>query len=261
MITATQISKATFTAVKHRGESYYDHSEVDAFLDMMAKEAEVCAEDFSKLEEENRALAAERDSLLSDKDSLSEVIRLLRSELEDYHRKESAINGAMLQAQEIRDRAEIDARARAEEIISDAQKREMNSLAEVAREIEAENLRLEDAKKLSGDFFSRMSALCSSFLSELDKAKADVLTEAPEIPEIPETPEIPEIPETSESPDDKIRIPMVGLSGDSIPAEELDIPDTKSDEEIDPDDFFSDTEFSSSPFKELRSSILGLSDY
>ena len=239
MITVTQISNAAFTAVKHRGNSYYDHSEVDAFLDTMAKEAEDCAEHVSKLEEENRALAAERDALLNDKDSLSEEIRMLRSELEDFRRRESAINGAMLQAQEIRDRAEIDARARAEKILSDAHKREQDNLAEITKEIEAENQRLEDAKKLSCDFFSGMSALCSSFLSDLGKAKAEVLTES------------------DENPDDKIRIPVVGLSGDS--AEEPD--GAESIEDVDPDDLFDDMDFGSSDFEELHSSIRSLSDY
>ena len=151
MITAQNIREKTFEKSKYGG---YDMPEVDDFL-------EEIAEDITATQKENAVLKSK--------------MKVLVDKIEEYRANESAINASVLSAQKMAIQIENEAKARASELIAEADAKAKARLGSLDDEVVFEQQRLADAKAASAKFFDGMRAMCNAQLRNIDNLSAAVL--------------------------------------------------------------------------------------
>ena len=121
----------------------YDRSEVDAFLDSMAREIE-------SLKVEHRSVVGERDSLAAQQDQVHEVLM-----------------AAQRAAEELRSVA----RKESDEIIREAEKRALKMDSEMRERMQQLQFQYENAKRDFDEFLSSSRNLAHGFIRKIDEAR------------------------------------------------------------------------------------------
>ena len=151
MITAQDIREKTFNKARLSG---YDMSEVDDFLEELA-------EDITAAQKENAVLKSK--------------MKVLVDKIEEYRSNEEALNMAVLSAQKLAMQIENDARARSDQMLSDADAQVKTRLGTIPEQIEAQEKKLAAAREASASFFAEMRELFTSQLTKLDDIEKGII--------------------------------------------------------------------------------------
>lgn len=220
MITSQEIHDTQFS-VARKG---YSPDEVDALLVKLEEDLK----GYETLSNDHQALKRSYNELLT-------KARAVALKNEEYRGSEFAIGQAMKEAQQIRQKSEIDAQARAEAIISEAKAKAANivedaqaeakvTLEKIDRRIAEEEAHLQEAKLSSAKFFDVVRNLCLSQIEKLSSISGAVKPEEAEV--APEVSEIFETPAESDA-DDAMRIQEADAYGIYADAAALDSDNTQ----------------------------------
>lgn len=149
-MTVQEIQEIGFEKAVFNG---YDMKSVDAFLERVAEE-------FAAMQKENAALKAK--------------MKVLVDKIEEYRGIEDGMRRALMSAQTIAQDTIDKAKKEAQDIVSNAQNETENKVKNTREEIEAEEQKLEAAKKNTIEFIARVSAVYQAqakALVELAKAE------------------------------------------------------------------------------------------
>ena len=136
MITAQDIRSKTFEKAVFGG---YDMGTVDAFLEEIAN-------DLTLLQKENAVLKGK--------------MKVLVDKVEAYRGNEDALRMAVLSAQKLGGSIEKEARDRADAMLNEARQEAARIIEDAAAEHRAEELRLQETKRISAEFIESMNRLC-----------------------------------------------------------------------------------------------------
>lgn len=143
MITAQDIREKVFDKARIGG---YDMPAVDDFLEEIADEL---------------AAAQKENSVLKSK------MKVLVDKIEQYRANEEALNLAVLSAQKLAVQIESDARARANDMIAEAEKKANDTVGGISALADAEEQRLASAKEETAKFLAEAQAMCQAQLEKL----------------------------------------------------------------------------------------------
>ena len=144
MITAQDIREKTFEKSRIGG---YDMASVDDFLEELA-------DDITASQKENAVLKSK--------------MKVLVDKIEEYRANEEALQMAVLSAQKLAVQIENDARARANAMIEDAERKVKARTGSIEDEVKVQQQRLAEATAASEKFFESMRAMCNAQLKNLD---------------------------------------------------------------------------------------------
>ena len=144
MITAQDVREKTFERAKFSG---YDMNDVDNFLDELA-------EDLTAMQKENTVLKSK--------------MKVLVDKIEEYRANEEALNLAVVSAQKLAVQIESDARARANAMLAEADKKVSEKIGSITERTEIEERRLAEAKAASAKFFDAIRTICSGQIKKID---------------------------------------------------------------------------------------------
>ncbi len=145
MLTPQDIREKTFEKAMFGG---YDMAAIDEYL-------EAIAADMALLQKENAVLKGK--------------MKVLVEKIEEYRRNEEALNQAVVSAQRLGGMIESEARAKAEGIVAEAQNKADEITAASVLQIQLEEARLAEAKRVSAKFIAGMNAICTKQMAFLDK--------------------------------------------------------------------------------------------
>ena len=151
MITPQQINEISFDRATFGG---YDMKSVDAFLGPLT-------EDYVTLYKEN--------SLLKSK------MRVLVTKLEEYRNSEAAMKEAIAEAQRSCDTMVEETEAKCTQMLTDANAKAEEQLKQAALRIEAENERVEEARRIAAEKIDRLTDelnACLQLLAHIKSANA-----------------------------------------------------------------------------------------
>lgn len=153
MITAQDIREKVFDRSRFNG---YEMTAVDDFLEELA----------------NEVAAAQKENKV-----LNSKLKVLVEKIEEYRANEDAANKVLLSAQKLAIQIEDDARARAEAIISAAEKQSKDIIGSISdRKTEEEN-KLAQAQEATAKYFAAVRALCNAQLTKLDEVETGYVPE------------------------------------------------------------------------------------
>lgn len=210
MITWQEIHDKQFS-VARKG---YNPDEVDEFLVKLEQDLK----GYESLSNDFQALKKNYNNLLA-------KARAVALKNEEYRGSEFAIGQAMKEAQQIRQKSEVDAQARADAIIAEAKAKADSIVSEakakaaaaidqIDRRVAEEEARLQEAKLSSAKFIDTVRTICAAQMVKLDKIATGVRPAQPEAVAPAEEPAAP-----VESADDAMRIQAADNSGiDAVPA-------------------------------------------
>jgi len=144
MITAQDVREKTFEKARFSG---YDMADVDNFLDELA-------DDLTAIQKENTVLKSK--------------MKVLVDKIEEYRANEEALNMAVVSAQKLAVQIESDARARANNMLADADKKVSEKIGSIIERTELEERRLAEAKAASAKFFETIRTLCNGQMKKID---------------------------------------------------------------------------------------------
>lgn len=193
MLTPQEVSSHSFTKGFMGG---YNMAMVDEFLDELT-------DDYTALYKENAALKAK--------------LKVLVEKVEDYRATEDSMRATLLTAQKMADSIVREAEARRDNLLAQAETDARERIAQIRREVEAEETRLRQGQQELARFIETTQKVCNQelrFLEELPQLPVDVVPAADisvpaDVPaeavrESAESaaafPETPEITETAEEP-------------------------------------------------------------
>lgn len=199
MTTWQEIHDKQFT-IARKG---YNPDEVDDLLVKIEQELR----DYESLSNDYQTLKKSYNELLT-------KARAVALKNEEYRGSEFAIGQAMKEAQQIRQKSEIDAQARADSIISaaksqaadildDAKAKAENAIAQIDSRIVEEETRLQEAKLSAAKFLDTVRTLCMAQLAKLDAIAKSTHRSVPAEPAAP----------AAEAADDAMRIQAEEISG------------------------------------------------
>lgn len=206
MLTPQEVSSHAFTKGFMGG---YNMAMVDEFLDELT-------DDYTALYKENAALKAK--------------LKVLVEKVEDYRATEDSMRATLLTAQKMADSIVREAEARRDNLLAQAESDARERIAQIRREVEAEESRLRQGQQELAQFIAATQKVCNQelkFLEELPQLPVDITAPA-EIPVPAEVPaaapepvqEIQEtaaasfaempVPETAAVPPVTVEIPATG---------------------------------------------------
>ncbi len=163
MLTPQNIREKTFEKAVFGG---YDMGTVDNFLDEIAN-------DFELLAKENATLKGK--------------MKVLVNKIEEYRSNEDALHAAMISAQKLGTMIEQEARAKSEQMTTDATAEAEKIVRDAKLELEVERARLAEAKDASARYIENMELLCRRQSETLQRLRAMQLTapstDAAEVPQ------------------------------------------------------------------------------
>ncbi len=163
MLTPQNIREKTFEKAVFGG---YDMGTVDNFLDEIAN-------DFELLAKENATLKGK--------------MKVLVNKIEEYRSNEDALRAAMISAQKLGTMIEQEARAKSEQMTTDATAEAEKIVRDAKLELEVERARLAEAKDASARYIENMELLCRRQSETLQRLRAMQLTapstDAAEVPQ------------------------------------------------------------------------------
>jgi len=198
MLTPQEITEKVFVKAVFGG---YDMTGVDDFL-------EAVAADYTALYKENAILKGK--------------LKILVEKVEEYRSTEDAMRMALLTAQRMGEEITIEANKLKEETLRSADREVQAKLAETARRVADEELRLNVAAKETAKFIELSQAIMrkhSEFLAKLETARRAVRPN-PEPPPPPPPPPAPTYDEQVASTADQIGSAMEKLAGIDAPSPE-----------------------------------------
>lgn len=113
--------------------------------------------------------AAEFEVLQKDNATLKVKMKVLVEKIEEYRGSEDAMRMTLLSAQKLANQIELDARARADKTIADADATAARALETLKNEVLAEQEKLSMAKSSFVRFFTEARSLCNNQLDYLDR--------------------------------------------------------------------------------------------
>lgn len=152
MLTPQNIREKTFEKAVFGG---YDMDTVDNFLDEIAN-------DFELLAKENATLKGK--------------MKVLVNKIEEYRSNEDALRAAMISAQKLGTMIEQEARAKSEQMTTDATAEAEKIVRDAKLELEVERARLAEAKDASARYIENMELLCRRQSETLQRLCAMQLT-------------------------------------------------------------------------------------
>ncbi|MCD8017324.1 MAG: DivIVA domain-containing protein [Oscillospiraceae bacterium] len=152
MLTPQNIREKTFEKAVFGG---YDMGTVDNFLDEIAN-------DFELLAKENATLKGK--------------MKVLVNKIEEYRSNEDALRAAMISAQKLGTMIEQEARAKSEQMTTDATAEAEKIVRDAKLELEVERARLAEAKDASARYIENMELLCRRQSETLQRLRAMQLT-------------------------------------------------------------------------------------
>ena len=156
MFTPQQIDEISFSKVTFGG---YKMEEVDEFLEPLT-------EDYVTLYKENALLKSK--------------MRVLVGKLEEYRKNESAMKDAIVNAQKTCDKMVRDAEVKAAQMLSSAHAAAEENTKNIDAMIAAENVRVEEARKVASAKIDELQEQLRSCIQALDRIKgANAPAEAP----------------------------------------------------------------------------------
>lgn len=158
MITAQDIREKGFERAKFGG---YDMDAVDDFL-------EEIADSIGVLQKENASLQKE-------KTEMAKKMKVLVDKINEYRANEEALNLAVLSAQKLAVQIESDARARANAMLADADKKVKAKVGSIEEQTLAQEKRLADAKAATSKFFEGVRAMCNTQLKNIDAISSGII--------------------------------------------------------------------------------------
>ena len=144
MITAQDIREKTFEKARIGG---YDMASVDDFLEELA-------DDITASQKENAVLKSK--------------MKVLVDKIEEYRANEEALNMAVLSAQKLAVQIESEARTRAANMLSDAEKQVKATVGSIEERAKAEEKRLEEAKAATAKFLETVRNMCSAQITNIE---------------------------------------------------------------------------------------------
>ncbi len=150
MITAQDIREKTFEKSKLGG---YDMAEVDEFLEQIA-------DDLTSAQKETAVLKSK--------------MKVLVDKIEEYRSNENALNQTLLSAQKLATQIESEAKERAAQMISDADKEVHDKLGAITEQTAIEEKRLASAKAVTSKFLEGMRAMCNAQLKNIESISSEV---------------------------------------------------------------------------------------
>ena len=135
MLTPQEVSERAFQKASFGG---YNMSQVDEFLDILTG-------DYSALYSENAVLKSK--------------MKVLVDKVEEYRSTEEAMRKALMTAQRMADELVQEAEQKKAEILRDAEAQATSRKANISKEIEAEEFRLQQAQKATAAFVEKVRAL------------------------------------------------------------------------------------------------------
>ncbi len=145
MLTPQDIQEKEFTKAVFGG---YDMSTVDDFLETLSA-------DYSALYKENAILKSK--------------MKVLVDKVEEYRSTEDAMRMALLTAQKLGDDIVAEARKKSENILEAAEAESAERIAEIRKEVMAEETRLEAARQHTAEFVDLAREICQKQLDFLDQ--------------------------------------------------------------------------------------------
>ena len=158
MITAQDIREKGFERAKFGG---YEMDSVDDFL-------EEVADSIGVLQKENADLQRE-------KAEMAKKMKVLVDKINEYRSSEEALNLAVLSAQKLAVQIEGDARARANAMLADADKKVKAKIGSIEEQTIAQEKRLADAKTATSKFFEGVRAMCNTQLKNIDAISSGII--------------------------------------------------------------------------------------
>lgn len=158
MITAQDIREKGFERAKFGG---YDMDSVDDFL-------EEIADSIGVLQKENADLQRE-------KADMAKKMKVLVDKVSEYRNNEEALNLAVLSAQKLAVQIESDARARANTMLAEADKKVKAKIGSIEEQTIAQEKRLADAKLATSKFFEGVRAMCNTQLKNIDAISSGII--------------------------------------------------------------------------------------
>ena len=155
MFTPQQIDEISFDKAVFGG---YDMQQVDSFLEPLA-------EDYVTLYKENALLKSK--------------MRVLVEKLEEYRRNESSMRDAIVNAQKSCDMMIREAEAKCTKMLNDANIAAAENAKNAGSLIDAENARVEEAKRLAAARISEIQAGMTSCIQALERIKTSNRPAAP----------------------------------------------------------------------------------
>lgn len=202
MITPQEVASHAFARATLGG---YNMAMVDEFLDLLT-------EDYTALYNDN--------AILKNK------LKLLSETVEEYRATDNAMRKTLLAAQQMADAMVSDAEKKRDELMSGAETAARDRLADIKKQIEAEERRLQSAKEATAAYIQKVTAANAGLNDQL--AALRELTDVPSASE----PAVEPAPAPVEEP---AAAPVIDLFA-AAPAEEEPVPVAASVyDEIDPD--------------------------
>ncbi len=144
MLTPQEVSERAFQKASFGG---YNMSQVDEFLDILTG-------DYSALYSENAVLKSK--------------MKVLVDKVEEYRSTEEAMRKALMTAQRMADELVQEAERKKEEILKEAEAQASARKADISKELEAEEFRLQQAQKATASFVEQVRALHTQHSDYLD---------------------------------------------------------------------------------------------
>lgn len=135
MLTPQEVSERAFAKASFGG---YHMAQVDEFLDILTG-------DYSTLYSENAVLKSK--------------MKVLVDKVEEYRSTEEAMRKALMAAQRMADELVKEAEQKKAEILKQAEGEALRRKEEIARELRAEEYRLQQAQQVTADFVSKVRGL------------------------------------------------------------------------------------------------------
>ena len=144
MLTPQEVSERAFPKASFGG---YNMAQVDEFLDVLT-------EDYSALYSENAVLKSK--------------MKVLVEKVEEYRATEEAMRKALMTAQRMADEMVQEAERKKTELLKEAESQAAARKANISKEIEAEEFRLQQAQKATAAFVEKVRALHTQQTQYLD---------------------------------------------------------------------------------------------
>lgn len=144
MLTPQEVSERAFQKASFGG---YNMSQVDEFLDILTG-------DYSALYNENAVLKSK--------------MKVLVDKVEEYRATEEAMRKALMTAQRMADEMVQEAEKKKAELLKEAESQAAARKANISKEIEAEEFRLQQAQKATAAFVEKVRALHTQQTEYLD---------------------------------------------------------------------------------------------
>ncbi|MGE4549406.1 MAG: DivIVA domain-containing protein [Intestinibacillus sp.] len=148
MLTVQEIQAMNFEKAVFGG---YDMKTVDEFIEQLT-------EDYATLQKENAALKSK--------------MKVLVDKIEEYRSVEDGMRRALVSAQSIAQETIDKAKLEAEQLVTSAREQSEATLSSYRTKIQAEEQKLQSARRECADFIARMTAFYETQLQELVSASA-----------------------------------------------------------------------------------------